>query len=783
MKTISNNHLSLSFDSQTGRLIAIHNSETGNSCLNQKQSEGNPFAIYYDFHQEYELPGIPNDSKPLPDPAKLTKKVFTPLSAEKVRMTQTSRGLQIIYHEGPWQVKLSISLKDESSLWHLQIKNSSNQPCQMMGVFPFINGIRLGKGRKNLMVVNDEAGYVRPLWSPGKERGGVYGQASIMSMQWGCLFDDETKDALGFIIEDKDIRNKEIIYDKPSVQVRYFPPVFLSPGEVFDFPSVRLFVYTGDWKPTASKYHRWFTRNFKTATPPSWVRSIDSYRGRWVFKHNQELSLPDEANKQTGYFMSSFSELPVMLFQEPADIFETAFFARAGMGFKASGKRFAHTDGDNIVREDLGGIRALQQGIKNIHRLGGHLTLYIEGYIVNDDAEIVLKGKARDWTVMNKDGTNNGVYTQHQFLHMCPGSAGWQNHLARTCSELVRRTGADGIRLDSLGCYFFPCYNPKHHHENPWDFNRWIMQLLDKVAREVHKVNPDCFLTTEAGADFFSRYFHGCLTQYFTEAPVAISRDVPPMRVALPEYNVLLHPPHGPVSSSLAGYPGGAVYWNKGGVFPEYEQKWRVARFPVAEVLRWGNAAYENPQASQKDVTCRRFSTAGMEVITGARYKYSGNHIGGHVEVNGNITIKTGHVPFNITVKDWPKRPRHIYLIDILNQTACEITPQKKCVSVNCNWFLMISLFDHDQPLAWLKTSMPATPGQTLCLNVDLIGKKSTRPVQATLKAPSLKINQKITIPGTIQLLLANNVPPGTHLVTLEAKGILGARTFITVKS
>ena len=48
-----------------------------------------------------------------------------------------------------------------------------------------LSGLRLGSGDGNLMVVNDQAGYVLPLWA---HSGGTYGNARYMSMQWGCVF-------------------------------------------------------------------------------------------------------------------------------------------------------------------------------------------------------------------------------------------------------------------------------------------------------------------------------------------------------------------------------------------------------------------------------------------------------------------------------------------------------------------------------------------------------------------------------------------------------------------
>ena len=782
MEIFANKTTSFSFDSKTGRLTDIRNLETGNSCLKKTAVTGNPFAVYYDFHREYELPGIPNGPDPLPAPSQLARKIFAPATAETAKFKRKGGTLSITYMGGPWQAELTVSQEGCFSRWRLQVKNISTHSCQMMGVFPFLNGVRLGNGRRNLMVVNDEAGYVRPLWTKGhQERGGVYGHGSVMSMQWGCLFDEETKDALGFIVEDGEIRNKEILYEKPSVQVRYFPPVTLKPGGTLAFPPVRLLVYTGDWKLTATAYHRWFTENFRMAKPPSWVRKIDSHRGRWVFKRDQELPWPKEAVRATSNFMASLAELPAIYLREPADIFEIAFFSRAGMGEKNSGKRFAHTDGDNTVREDLGGVKAMREGIRGIHKLGYRLTLYIEGYIVNDDADIVLKGTARDWAVMNKDGTNNGVYTALRHLHMCPGAAGWQDHLARSCAELVRRTGADGIRLDSLGAYFFPCYNPRHRHENPWDFNRWICQLLQKVARAVHKVKPTCFLTTEMGVDFFSQYFHGSLSQCFNDARVAISRDVPPMRVALPEYTVILHAPHGPVSASLAGYPGGSVYWNLPGIFPQYEEKWRTARFPVADVLRWGNAAHDNPQTSRQDVTCRRFSVPGMEVVVGARYQYPNIKTGGYLERNANITIRKDRVSFDVRLKNRPEKPCRAYLMDILNQTVREMPPDEGRYSVDCNWFILVMLYDRNWPLVRMVSPASGVPGQELHLSIEVVGRKSARPIQAHLTAQSLKLDQTITIPGAVRIRLDKTVSPGKHLVTLEAKGVLGARTFVDI--
>jgi len=360
---------------------------------------------------------------------------------------------------------------------------------------------------------------------------------------------------------------------------------------------------------------------------------------------------------------------------------------------------------------------------------------------------------------------------------------GWQNHLARTGAALVRKTGANGIRLDSLGSYFFPCYNPKHRHASPWDYNRWVCQLLEKVSTAVRRVNPDCLLTTEIGVDFFSQYFHGCLCQATNEAGVAISRDVSTMRVALPEYSVILHQPHGPVSASLAGFPGGNPSWDGDGHFIQLDEKWRAARYPVSDVIRWGDAAHDNPQASRKDVACRRFSAAKMDVVVGARYQYPKGKLEGYYHKNANIDLRKDRVRFEVRL-GVSKTPNRVFLVNILDSIAREIAFRRVgdnlVFTVDCNWFMLISLQDPNRCLAWIRQPEPCVAGRHLRLSVSVLG--TTGAERATLRAPSLNLpDTRITIPGDVTLRIPDDAPPGRHIITLDGQGLLGAKSFVTV--
>lgn len=167
-----------------------------------------------------------------------------------------------------------------------------------------------------------------------------------------------------------------------------------------------------------------------------------------------------------------------------------------------------------VLSIDLGGMDALRKGVESLHRNGKRITLYVEALIVPEESELFEHvPAARDWVVHNPDGGNFGPYSHTRFLHMCPGCVEWQDHVAAMCARLVRESGVDGIRLDSLNFYFWPCYNPAHGHASPFDYNDWVRQLYDKVADATKAVNSDVSLAVEGPSDFVNLRFNVGLHQ------------------------------------------------------------------------------------------------------------------------------------------------------------------------------------------------------------------------------------------------------------------------------
>lgn len=809
VETISNEYLEFSFVGSTGGLVSVRNLLSGNEYLQRKIATGNPFLVYYGFFKEYKFyhaSNLGNDDTG-GDPKDISNKTFSPSADVTVGFTRKdtkgAKVLRIVYADtdGQWKSEITVSLKAGiSSQWKMKLTNTGNSPEQFMGAFPVISGLQLGDGKSNMMVVNSQAGYIRPLWS---HAGGVYGNSTQMSMQWGCVFDETTKEAFGLIVKDEKLKNKEIKYEKPSIQVRYFPPQTLNPGQSMEFPEAEIMVYTGDWKKTAVAYHKWFVNAFKPVKHAPWVYRMDSHLGQWFKKRGQVFPGDTEKIKGLANPMDSFTELPDVYRRLPIDTIEFAFFCRGSMGKDVTGKVFTHTDGDNIIREDLGGPSALKEGVKRVHQLGFHFTFYIDGYICPDDSEITLKGEAKNWRYQNKDGTHTGNYSvsNPNWMHMCPGS-GWQDHLARTAARLVRETGADGVRLDSLGAYFLPCYNPLHKHKSPFNYNVWMCELLKKVAAAVKKVNPKCILTTELSVDFYSRYFDGSLTQQWGPVQIAVSRDIAPMRIALPEYFVMAHNPCGPVAASLMGYPGGSGGAEVTSHFVKLDEKWRSVMFTVRDIIRWGDAVYDNPGASRPDVVCRRFHTDGIDVIVGAypRFVTDFSKYGDvkhqlaylrNVFTNADVDLKEHKVSFQVRVDTAGKTPAEVYLYDVTKMTVKEVgfksDGEDIVINLTSNWFVLIFNYGKSKPISLFDIQTVLRPGKTYAVKFSLLGAPSGKRFSGSLHAPGLGWSKatspglKVTVPGALRLTVPETTPKGKYPVILESGQFLGCKRFIEV--
>ncbi|HPO14875.1 MAG TPA: DUF6259 domain-containing protein [Candidatus Hydrogenedentes bacterium] len=757
--SLKNSFCQINFDRDSGVLKGICNASLHDECLKELTEGQFPFRIYLDFRKEYELGD---------DPAAIAQTVLNPDNCKVKAVRQEENRLSLLYAGQDLEIELGIAMERDSgySDWSLKIRNTGPAPQAILPVFPWLGGIHLGEtATGNLATIMNQAGTYGPAW---EQHGGFCGHGGQWSMQWHALWDPATKSAFGLIVMDPEAKAKQLRLNEPAIEVAYFPPLTLAPGASFELPSVRLLVYTGDWRPAARAYRAWYDKAYPHAGLPQWFQDCDSWEGRHYKKGGPGIQ--PENGTQTA--LESFSELPRAHLRLPFDNTEYAFYSRGSMLYGV------HTDGDNVVREDMGGAAAMREGIVKVHQLGRHLTLYIEGYIVYKESELAKSGKAERWSIMNKEGNINGPYTKQGFFHMCPGCVEWQDHLVETAGRLLRDTGADGIRLDSLGFYFLPCYNPAHKHPSPFGYNEWIKQLLMKVRAAALAVNPNALLTTEAPVDWYGQWFHGALTQVYP-------RDLPSMRLAVGPYRSFAYSQAGQVWGSVAGLAGGRIASEQN--LETLEGNWLCARHPVHKALAEGDVADNDPKASDPQVVARQFKREDYWAVVVLR-----SACAEPLQWPAATGLSDKHDEYSLAVTDWIadiKEPLTISLCDVQTLTWSPLEAERSGDSLvfhlTTNWALIVlseaggpNFVDIAQPAA-------AHPGESLTLQISPIA--PAPPVKAPLKvqltAPGLIApSELVSAPGEVTVQIPPEALPGYYSITLSGNNLLGAKRFIKVE-
>ena len=771
---IESEEMRLAFDRRTGRLVALLNKATQDDYLKEQGNHGNPFRLYSDFIRPFELED---------DPGSIAATVIDPRSC---RVTSVSRqegstgpGFRLVAQDpsNRWETRLGVvATSADTTEWALEVVNVGSEPAKLMVDFPYLNRVWPGTNRrKNLATAQHQAGYVAPVEDCN---GGIYGNGHEWSMQWHAVFDPDSGSALGLIIKDPEVRNKRLWAGAASLRVTTFPPQELKPGQSLRLPPALIMIYRGDWRPVTREYRTWFGQAFAPPSLPEWFRRSDGWTGEWFGKRGG-------ACMPGAVAMDSFRDLAKAYLVNPIDNHEFAFHDH-GCQFPVSytpdgAPRYVHTTGDNVLREDLGGAEALREGVTRVHKLGFHFTFYVEGYIVHETSDLAKDGRARRWTIMNKNGTITGNYSDQGFYHMCPACVEWQDHLAAVCGRLVRETGADGVRLDSLGFYFLPCYNPAHNHPHPFVYNNGIRQLLGKVSRAVREANPEATLTTEAPVDFYATYTQGAIMSF-------CPREIPLMRVALPNYRPFVYGPLGAVWGSLSGLTGGT---GKG------ERMWRCARFPVEESVLWGEVE-PNPTATPPRVICRLFRGPDHWALVGARIN-SGQPWRLLTGLNDEPVLGLDDHPSPVQVRI-PGLAPHVESAagcDVETLKTQPITrgqvsnrgvPTIEAVSsdllltLDWRWFVVVLRKTGCRPVVTFNEPPVVRPGQPLRLQLQLASAvEAVREASATLRAPGLGLHRQAHIPGEVTLDIPADSRPGLYPVILDGPGVLGCKRFVEV--
>ncbi len=764
MVGLANGLVEVGFDIGSGALVSLRNRVTGDEYIKDPGPEGNPFRVWAGITKAYTLNAAPESLGGEPVEPAMCRLVDW--SFERVGEAGVLK--LVLHHVAHYlRFELQVRLPDEevAADCTLTVRNDGDQAQSIMTAFPYLSGLRLGEQREsNLGLDLNICGAAgQPAWV---NTGGIYGRARQMPMQWQAVYEPTKDEGLGFIVMDPDIRNKIIRRFPPAgMSVLYFPPEVLKSGEEYRYPTVRLLVHRGDWRVVARRYRQWFEGAFKLRQPPRWLDEVDLFKGSgpcWI-PFPEAVAKAKQHPEAPGAF-TSFRQLPRLYLGSHSDLTEWAMYNSLVL----SGERreapqsVIHADGTYYPREDIGGVTALREGVAAVHRIGRRMNFYVEGLIVHKDSELTLGGGGQSWTRLDAPGHEYDRYKEH--WHMCPGCEEWQDHLAEVCKRLLWQTGADGIRLDSLGNYYVPCYNPAHHHDTPFGWNQWIRQLFRKVRAAMDEVNPQATLWTEQPVDFYHEYCDAALVQFCP------GRDLAPMRLAVPSYRGIGYSLQdgGTTVRALNGWPGGIPHacaeerwWpDKGWYKVGLALRWYELRATFREALLYGDPTDIDPRAPEDpEWVGRLWRTARYWLL-----------VGGHL----NASALKG--PTRVKLPQLPDQVQWAYEFDAatLEMREAQLTraPDGTYVTMESGFGAVLLPLPDCPPLVQMDDLPALSPGQEVTVDLNAFAPWREKLVEpnVTVTAPGLEVDGsgEVTLPASVQIKVPEGTEPGKYFISVS---------------
>ena len=788
---LDNGLVSLEFDTGTGAVTDMRNLATGGEYIKGDSGDGNPFRAYVDTT---EVPRVlrlafPWPVQPVEDAmgGRLVDPRSCLLVEHSFRRQRQAGQLRLVSRHADLNLTFELTVRlpdnDVAADLDLIVRNHGAGARRVMVAVPYLTGLGLGNDRNSNQGVR-LVGFGQSRGAAWENCGDLYGR--IWSGQWNAVYDPSANEALGIIAKDKDLRNKVVRrFPGGGMSVFYTDDHPLAPGGAIRYPTSQILVYAGDWKPTARRYGKWFDSAFKLRQHAKWLDDVDAYTGAWIPKP----SAVAEARKRPeapGAF-TSFTQFPRLYLPNTFDLQEWAFYWQ-GVIVHDRYDSYHHTDGIYDFREDLGGLPAFAEGVARLRKVGRVVGLYLASKTVRNDSRIFAREFAgtrpEDWLLMETPNAELPAPDKDGQLSfwVCPRYGAWQDHLARLCKDLLRRTGARYIRLDELGEAFVVCHNPRHHHSSPYAGTPDILQLLKKVRSAMDEVDPQAALYTEGASDLMQLYCDGTLAMWGS------GNELAPMRLALPGFVGLAYG-LGQVECALQGFvtggsdacsmggwwnPHHASLWGPGLVkrplsYPAEGQgfgpklRWREIGYSFVEAVRRGDPADADPLGIGQD----REEWAGR--IWRARDYW--------LMVCGDVASRRPARPVQVKVPALPEVIRSAYEIDLetlaIRDAQLLRTGEGASVVLTAGFSAVLLPKPDCPPLLQTDDLLPIGLSRPAELRLMAFApwRSAASPVRVTVAAPGLCSQpNRLTLPGSLRLSAPPGAEPGYYPLSVTGK-------------
>jgi len=423
----------------------------------------------------------------------------------------------------------------------LRLRNSSSEKLLCHIVFPYLQNVQIGKVADDYYFYPHQGGWCGKASYDLREEYGLLCWMQVMS-----VFNPKLGGGVGTWVKDPTgalkvmhVRKIEKANHKPiafnSVHLKLNDPRYLPEtlepgirlaivhnekqvlaGRSVTLPTAVLAVHQGDWRYPLFAYKAWADTWYRHVGTPEWVKKNFNV----VYVHDRLGNTGFEkgfySKKDKRYIMADSIE-PGREDQHLELALWWQYYEDPNVPW---GWLKKPNMGDYYYPQDRGGLEPFAEEIRKCQEKGSRISLYMEVTQCWKGTDIG-KAHGKEWARMDSPGEYNRDYCikPDDGYIVCPYVDGWQDYVANRFAQILKETGADGVRLDR-GALMYPCFNAAHDHykgtaESAVPAKRWA-DFLNKVRTAIQKVNPEAALFTEhAASDYLTQFHHGSTAQQF----------------------------------------------------------------------------------------------------------------------------------------------------------------------------------------------------------------------------------------------------------------------------
>lgn len=525
-------------------------------------------------------------------------------------------GLTIRWNVGDGSRHLEITLEareDGALVCTPTISNLGAESWVPWAIMPRMTGLQLSRGGETEYILGARSALQD---SAPVDTAEIYG--GQFPLQFMDSYDGKQGGGLAYMVLDDTLTRKWFEFKKgedglTTMAVSY-RNLSLASGERRALPPTVLLPHEGDWRGPFQHYKAWASARFPR-TRHNGMK--DLFYCRRDYPLGGTTYLYDPAKKAY-----SFEKL-----------ISESNWAFGGVDMEdISGWAYNEQIGrvGTYLKNDLGGLEGLAEGITIAHGRGSQVGLYFEGYLLDKRAANAERGLA-EWQLI-REGMQPAWWGGDMEFFCCPGAKGWQDALSSDIAEVARVTQADAVYVDQLGICGTnkECWSANHGHPVPSNPIAEEIALLKRVREELDKVRPECAIYIEhIPCDAMTPWIDGAFNMGMKHTRHALGPTKLPLhRYLFPELPIFEMVAHGirPIPAEeddlkLCFFHGMGL-WLKGKGASWYSPGFRQLAPKFHEVLTEYKDYFRSPDALPHvdtlidGVYANKFSLGGKSVYT-----------------------------------------------------------------------------------------------------------------------------------------------------------------------